>query len=68
MTLGLPESEAANVDDAASMVHMMNREYFYRRRLPSEKRGSSGGILRGGKENVFGQAVDVRYAGYDGGN
>ena len=24
MTLGLPESEAANIDDAASMVHMMN--------------------------------------------
>ena len=28
MTLGLPESEAANIDDAASMVHMMNANTF----------------------------------------
>ena len=28
MALGLPESEAANIDDAASMVHMMNANTF----------------------------------------
>ena len=28
LVLGLPESEAANIEDAASMVHMMNANTF----------------------------------------
>ena len=68
MTLGLPESEAANIDDAASMVHMMNANTFTGAAYRLKSGGSSGGILRGGKGECFGQAVDVRYAGYDGGN
>ena len=62
MNLGLPESQIASVDDAASMIHMMNANTFTG--AAYHLKDGSGCLCRGGKDQYFEHAVDLRLSRY----